>query len=247
MKAVGTTSIQEDLERRIHTMRLLIDETEKKEQERLDGRRNIFLGAIAIFGVLNLSSVFAVVDSGDQSGLFKSPTAIRVELVAQVAIFVAVAATFAVTWRWEKTRNPLAAGLSPGERGSAGAIGGNRDYPAHAFRELRRSAGERRLEHELVDAQRREPAADQFELLPDFFGRAGQAGLLDHLARDHPRQLVPGPARAQAVTQVCAGLLPASALDRRLVARRREVERQQRGRAPASHIRVLVHRRDVPQ
>ena len=32
MEAVGTTSIQEDLERRIHTMRLLITENEKKSK-----------------------------------------------------------------------------------------------------------------------------------------------------------------------------------------------------------------------
>ena len=42
MEAVGTTSIQGDLERRIHTMRLLIDETEKKEQEQ-KGRQEEFL------------------------------------------------------------------------------------------------------------------------------------------------------------------------------------------------------------
>ena len=73
MEAVGTTSIQEDLERRIHTIGLLITENEKKEQDRRDGRRNFFLGAIALFGVLNVSTLFAVLDAGDQSGFFKSP------------------------------------------------------------------------------------------------------------------------------------------------------------------------------
>jgi len=82
MEAVETTSIQGDLERRIHTMRLLIDETEEKEQDRRDGRRNFFLGAIALFGVLNVSTLFAVLDAGDQSGFFKSHAAIRGELVA---------------------------------------------------------------------------------------------------------------------------------------------------------------------
>ena len=95
MEAVGTTSIQEDLERRIHTMRLLITENEKKEQDRRDGRRNFFLGAIAIFGVLNVSTFFAVLDAGDQNGFFKSHAAIQGELVAQVVIIVLVIAIFA--------------------------------------------------------------------------------------------------------------------------------------------------------
>ena len=47
--------------------------------------------------------MFAVADSGDQSGLFKSPTAIRVEFALQFAIFVAVAATFAVRGDGEET------------------------------------------------------------------------------------------------------------------------------------------------
>ena len=94
MEAVGTTGIQEDLERRIHTMGLLITENEKKEQDRRDGRRNFFLGAIAIFGVLNVSTFFAVLDAGDQNGFFKSHAAIQGELVAQVIIIVLVIAIF---------------------------------------------------------------------------------------------------------------------------------------------------------
>jgi hypothetical protein len=100
MEAVGTTAIQEDLERRIHTMRLLITETEKKEQDRLDLRRNFFLGLIAIFGVLNVSTLFAVLDAGDSRGLFKSHTAITVELIVQLALFAIVAMTFVGVGRW---------------------------------------------------------------------------------------------------------------------------------------------------
>jgi hypothetical protein len=100
MEAVGTTTIQEDLERRIHTMRLLITETEKKEQDRLDLRRNFFLGLIAIFGVLNVSTLFAVLDAGDSRGLFKSHTAITVELIVQLALFAIVAMTFVGVGRW---------------------------------------------------------------------------------------------------------------------------------------------------
>jgi hypothetical protein len=100
MEAVGTTAIQEDLERRIHTMRLLITETEKKEQDRLDLRRNFFLGLIAIFGVLNVSTLFAVLDAGDSRGLFKSHTAITVELIVQLALFAVVAMTFVGVGRW---------------------------------------------------------------------------------------------------------------------------------------------------
>jgi hypothetical protein len=109
MEAVGTTAIQEDLERRIHTMRLLIDETEKKEQDRMDVRRNFFLGAIAVFGVLNVSTVFAVLDAGDNSGFFKSHAAIRDELIVQVVILVVVFAAFFVVgqgrWKWHWGRN----------------------------------------------------------------------------------------------------------------------------------------------
>jgi hypothetical protein len=103
MEAVGTTGIQEDLERRIHAMRLLISENERKEQDRMDTRRNFFLGAIALFGVLNVSAVFAVLDSGNSSGLFKSHGAIRYELYAQGILVALVVVVFVAVELWRRS------------------------------------------------------------------------------------------------------------------------------------------------
>jgi hypothetical protein len=102
MEAVGTTGVQEDLERRIHAMRLLISENERKEQDRMDARRNFFLAAIALFGVLNVSAFFAVLDSGNSSGLFKSHGAIRYEFIAQGVLVLLVIAVFVAVELWRK-------------------------------------------------------------------------------------------------------------------------------------------------
>ena len=102
MDAVGTTGVQEDLERRIHAMRLLISENERREQDQMDTRRNFFLGAIALFGVLNVSAVFAVLDSGNSSGLFKSHGAIRYELYAQGILVALVVVVFVAVELWRR-------------------------------------------------------------------------------------------------------------------------------------------------
>ncbi len=103
LEAVGTTGVQEDLERRIHAMRLLISENERREQDRMDTRRNFFLGAIALFGVLNVSAVFAVLDSGNSSGLFKSHGAIRYELYAQGVLVLLVVVVFVAVELWRRS------------------------------------------------------------------------------------------------------------------------------------------------
>lgn len=103
MEAVGTTDIQEDLERRINAMRLLINEAEKNQQDGMDTRRNLFLGAIALFGVLNVSTLFAVLDAGDNRGIFRTHAAIRGELIAQAVIFVLVVGTWVGVEWWRKS------------------------------------------------------------------------------------------------------------------------------------------------
>ena len=197
----------------------------KKETERLDSRRNIFLGAIAIFGVLNLSSVF----SGGRFAakperLFKSPTAIGVEFALQLAIYCCccghVRRNVAMEKRVRKRVEFRQARVS--------AVIARQQRQPRLSRACfpRNSAGVRvsgGSSTSSVDAQRREPAADQpCELLPDFFGHPGRQ-VSSTISRGTIRRsaAVPGPARPQAVAQVRAGLLPARALDRCLVARRR--------------------------
>jgi hypothetical protein len=141
MDAVGTTSIQEDLERRILAMRLLITETEKKEQDRLDGRRNFFLGAIALFGVLNLSTLFAVLDVGDSSGFFKSRTAIDTQVMAQAALFVLSLAVFITVTFWRKKE--LIEAMAPSSPRPFMLVGGqkNRAEPQTLHLKRRRLIG----------------------------------------------------------------------------------------------------------
>jgi hypothetical protein len=102
LDAVGTTSIQEDLERRIQAIRLLIAENEKNDQDLRDGARNFFLGILALFGVLNVSAVFAVLNAGDNKGFFQNHADIRWEFVVQISLLFLFVAVWLLAWGWKR-------------------------------------------------------------------------------------------------------------------------------------------------
>jgi hypothetical protein len=94
LDSIGITRMEQELERQIHAVQLLIAANEKNDQDNKDGRRNFFLGALALFSVLNLSTVFAVLNAGDNKGFFTNRSAIRWEFVAQIALLV----LFGLVW-----------------------------------------------------------------------------------------------------------------------------------------------------
>lgn len=94
LSSVGVTRMENDLGRQIHTAQVLIAGSEKYDQDMSDRGRNFFLAALALFGILNVSAVFAVLNAGDNSGFFKTHAAIRWEFIIQLVLF----AIFGVVW-----------------------------------------------------------------------------------------------------------------------------------------------------
>jgi hypothetical protein len=94
LSSVGITRMEQDLERQIHAVQLLIAANERSAQDSKDSRRNFFLGALALFSVLNLSTVFGVLNAGDNNGFFKNQSAIRWEFTGQIGLVV----LFGLVW-----------------------------------------------------------------------------------------------------------------------------------------------------
>ena len=94
LSSVGVTRMENDLERQIYAVQLLIAANEKNDQDISDRGRNFFLAALALFGILNVSAVFAVLNAGDNSGFFKNHSAIRWEFFIQIALVV----VFGLAW-----------------------------------------------------------------------------------------------------------------------------------------------------
>ncbi|MDQ6615580.1 MAG: hypothetical protein M3083_12770 [Actinomycetota bacterium] len=109
LKAVGTSSIIHDLERQLESAGSLIAKHEREDQEMTDRTRNLFLAVLAVFGVLNVSTVFAVLDLGNNRGLITSHAWIVWEGVVQLAFFLGAIGVLGIAY-W---RSP---GRKPGRR-----------------------------------------------------------------------------------------------------------------------------------
>ena len=97
LDSIGITRMEQEIERQIHAVQLLIAANEKTEQDIKDSRRNFFLGALALFSVLNLSSVFAVLNAGDNKGLFTNHAAIQWEFIGQLGLLIAFGLVWSLT------------------------------------------------------------------------------------------------------------------------------------------------------
>jgi hypothetical protein len=102
LESTGITTMEQELERQIHAVQLLIAANEKNNQDIKDSRRNFFLGVLALFSVLNLSTVFAVLNAGDNKGFFTNQSAIIWEFVAQIALLVIFGLVWVLTSRWHR-------------------------------------------------------------------------------------------------------------------------------------------------
>ena len=96
--------MENDLERQIHAVQLLIAANEKNDQDISDRGRNFFLAALALFGILNVSAVFAVLNAGDRSGFFQNHSAIRWEFVIQIALIVILGLAWLASARLSRRR-----------------------------------------------------------------------------------------------------------------------------------------------
>jgi hypothetical protein len=105
LSSLGVTRMENDLERQINDIQLLIAANEKNDQDISDRQRNFFLAALALFGILNVSAVFAVLNAGDDSGFFRNHSDIRWEFYIQIALVL----MFGFVWLlsayfWKKRR-----------------------------------------------------------------------------------------------------------------------------------------------
>ena len=104
MISLGTIRAEQQLEERLTPIRLLISEEEQAAHEReqaaheekqateakADRTRNIFLGSLAIFGVLSISNFFTALEGEGTHEPFKNPSYATIELIV-LGVFFGVA------------------------------------------------------------------------------------------------------------------------------------------------------------
>jgi hypothetical protein len=126
MLSVGATSTERELERQLRSVELSAEAQERETLESSDNRRNILLGVLTIFGVLNLSTFFQMLDIGSSSGLLHGKEAVLIELGIQV---FALLSCLGVFWF-----------IYFGRRQTGGRVQGSHSYRRGSQR-VRRSRG----------------------------------------------------------------------------------------------------------
>ena len=94
-----------ELERQLESVQALIAGRETEEEQRANDGRNGLLSAMAVFSVLNLSAVFAILNYGNPRAIFRGRTAIVAEFWLQFSLFVIVLFTlvgFFIFDRWHQ-------------------------------------------------------------------------------------------------------------------------------------------------